>query len=88
MEKVSDRSNSPKNAHPKVMNDLHPVALTSVPMKCLESIIQNLDDCPFAYRPRRNTEDAILTLINGICEHLEKVGAIAKVLFVDICECL
>ncbi len=30
-----------KNAHPKVMNDLRPVALTSVPMKCLENIVKN-----------------------------------------------
>ena len=61
-------------------------------MKSLEKIVKNrlmnevegsMDEYQFAYRPRRNTEDAILTLINGIFEHLEKTGAFAKVVFVD-----
>ena len=35
----------PKRIHPKEMNDLRPVALTSVPMKCLERVISNTDLC-------------------------------------------
>ncbi len=81
-----------KNAHPEVMNEFCPVALTSVPIKCLEKIVKNrltnevkgsFDEYQFAYRPRRKTEDAILTLIDGICEHLEKTKAFAKVVFED-----
>ena len=31
----------PKRLHAREMNDLRPVALTSVPMKCLERVIMN-----------------------------------------------
>ena len=81
-----------KRLHAREMNDLRPVALTSVPMKCLERVIMNrlmpsvnqsLDQMQFAYRPKRSVEDAVLTLLNTACEHLEKGGTYVRALFVD-----
>ena len=64
-----------------VLNDFRPVALTSVPMKCMEKLIllkiktyfsPVQDPFQFAYRSGRSVEDAILLLLNNIYEHLEK----------------
>ena len=41
------------------MNDLIPIALTSVPMK----VAPHLDPMQFAYQNDRNTEDAIIILL-------------------------
>ena len=71
----------PKNAKAKELNDFRPVALTYVPFKCLERIIlknlllqtePKLDNYQFAYRKGRCTDDAILTHVNTVIEHLEK----------------
>ena len=59
------------------MNDLRPVSLTSVPMKCLEKLVVNIllttfaclqDPLQFAYRAKRSVEDAILTFLNNTVE--------------------
>ena len=51
------------------LNDLRPVALTSIAMKCMEKIVLNhilsclspvQDPFQFAYRANRSVEDAIL----------------------------
>lgn len=82
----------PKNNRPKEMKDLRPVALTSVPMKCLEKIIlkhllsevaPSLDPFQFAYQPRRGVEDALLTMTNSIFEHLEEAYSFVKIVFID-----
>ena len=60
----------PKNPVISCMNDLRPIALTSVPMTVCERLVPNdlklkvaphLDPMQFAYQKDRNTEDAILT---------------------------
>ena len=62
------------------MNDLRPVALTSIVMKCLEKIVLNillndvkhfLDLNQFAYKEQRNVEDAVLKFIHNILKHLD-----------------
>ena len=82
----------PKNSKPKEMNDLWPVAMTSIHMKCLEKLIitrllpdvtELLDERHFAYHPHKSTEDAVLTMLNGIYEHLEHAGTYVKIMFVD-----
>ena len=82
----------PKNNRPKELNDLRPVALTSVPMKCFEKIISkqllsevspHLDPNQFAYRAERSVEDALLTLTNNIYEHLEQAKSLVKIVFID-----
>ena len=58
------------------------MALTSVVMKCLESIVkkhicnsmENLcDDMQFAYKQNRCVDDAVTTLIHVLCAHLDEV---------------
>ena len=71
----------PKSVKASEKNYFRPVALTSVPMKCLERLIlkqlkqfteQRLDTLQFAYRPKRGTEDALLTFYELVSEHLSK----------------
>ena len=59
----------PKKDKVVELNDLRPVALTSIPMKCAERIILNKmkpyfnplqDPLQFAYRARRSVDDAIV----------------------------
>ena len=82
----------PKVNIPKEMNDLRPVALTSVLMKCLESIVKHrleyyvkdkCDKFQFAYRSGRCVDDAVVTLIESICSHLDKAKCFSRVLFID-----
>ena len=72
------------------MNDLRPVALTAVMMKTFERIIlQHLksvvpkDPFQFAYLQGRSVEDATLTFLHTLHEHLDKLKSYARVLFVD-----
>ena len=78
--KMSEITPIPKNNHPKVFNDLRPVALTSIIMKCLENIVKRFlcgdtdpfrDQFQFAYCVGMSVQDAGLTLFHQICEHLE-----------------
>ena len=82
----------PKKKAPAVMNDYRPVALTSIPMKCVERIAlkhlkqetaEHQDPLQFAYTQGRNTEDAILTLLHHLYQHLEKAKTYARILYVD-----
>ena len=59
----------PKKPKISCLNDLRPVALTSIAMKCMEKIVLNhilsclspvQDPFQFAYRANRSVEDAIL----------------------------
>ncbi|KAK0131096.1 RNA-directed DNA polymerase from mobile element jockey [Merluccius polli] len=77
---------------PKECNDLRPVALTSTVRKCFENIILNqllsevphlLDPSQFAYRAKRGVEDALLTSINNVSEHLEHARSLVKIVFID-----
>ena len=74
------------------MNDLRPVALTPVPMKCLEKIvlsnmlphfIDSLDPCQFAYKSKRSVEDAILFFTNNLYKHLDSPKCYVRTLFID-----
>ena len=59
----------PKISLPTVKNDLRPIALTAIIMKCFERIVikdvgikKLVDDSQFAYIEGRSVEDANLTL--------------------------
>ena len=82
----------PKKQNPKEHNDYRPIALTSVPFKCLERIIidkllpqinNSLDDNQFAYRKNKSTEDATLLLNHLITEHLDNKNTYVRSLFID-----
>ena len=87
----------PKHNRPKEMNDLRPVALTSVHMKCLEKILLNhlltevsscLDLNLFADQPRTGVYHALLTIINSILKHLERTSTFVKIVFIDFSSAL
>ena len=82
----------PKKKVVSQLNDYRPVALTSVPMKCAEKIIlkhlrretaNHQDPLQFAYTTKRSPEDAILTMLHNLHQHLDKPGTYARILFVD-----
>ena len=81
----------PKKPNP-VLNDYRQIALTSLLMKSFERIVLKymlpqvehlLDPLQFAYRTKRSVEDAILSMLYVILEHLERRGSYARILFVD-----
>ncbi len=68
--------------------------LTCVIMKCLKHIIKRhlfdsfvhqliKDKLQFAYSQNRSFQDAVLTLFNQTCEHLESKNSQIRILFVD-----
>ena len=79
----------PKKPFPSALNDYRPVALTSIPFKCMQHMVllwllmaaRLLEDpLQFAYSWNTNTEDAILTMIHAILKHLEKLKIFAWML--------
>ena len=90
--KLSEIIPVPKKPRFQIMNDLRPVALTSIIMKCFErlvlsnlknSIRDSLDPFQFAYREKRNVEDAIIIFVNNVLKHLEGQRKYARCLFID-----
>ncbi len=82
-----------KNSHPKTLNDYRPIALTSLVMKSFEKLIKReltsrinclLDPLQFAYRLNRRVQDATVTVLNLILNHLEGNRNHARLLFVDL----
>ena len=82
-----------KKPLPQCDNDLRPVTLTSILSKCLERVglyllmpyVEHLmDPLQFAYVKARSTNDAIVTVIHRITEHLDRRSSnTARVLFID-----
>ncbi|KAK7930368.1 hypothetical protein WMY93_006763 [Mugilogobius chulae] len=82
----------PKQLNITCLNDYRPVTLTSVVTKCLERLIlkhikarlpADLDPYQFAYRAHRSTEDAIITALHTVLQHLDQKGTYARLLFID-----
>ncbi len=72
------------------LNDFHPVALTSILMKCFEKLVlqliennipASLDLHQFAFRTNRSTEDDISTALHSV--FLENNNKNIRMLFVD-----
>ena len=70
----------PKKATPLHLNDYRPVALTPIIAKCFQKVVSKhlkfdvvdqLDPFQFAYKDSRGVEDASLTLLNLITQHIE-----------------
>ena len=90
--KTSEIVPVPKKKNVKEMNDLRPIALTSIVMKCMEKLVKSFlkryvhnfeDPMQFAYQEGKGVEDAQLTFTNNIYKHLETPGANVRILFVD-----
>ena len=82
----------PKSNNVKEMNNLRPIALTSVLMKSLERIVLSLffpvvqpqlDPFQFAYKSKRGVEDAIVLFTHNIYQHLDKPKTYVRTLFID-----
>ena len=84
----------PKKQRIQTMNDLRPIALTSVVMKVCEKIVldflkplvsNHMDPLQFAYRSNRSTDDAILFSLEKIYSHLEhtRLGNSIRIMYFD-----
>lgn len=82
----------PKNRFPKTKNDLRPIALTSLIMKCLEHIVKHhlciqvnhlQDPLQFAYCEGKSVQDAVVTLIHNVSHHLDQPNSQVRILYVD-----
>eukprot|EP00061_Rhincodon_typus_P007484 g29226.t1 len=82
----------PKKTHTVCLNDYHPIALTSVIMKCFKRLAiahinPSLPTClnpqQFAYRPNRSTADPISLALHSSLEHLDHKDTYIRLLFVD-----
>lgn len=82
----------PKKKTIECMNDLRPVALTSIAMKVCEKIVLKnlrpqverfLDPCQFAYQQGRGAEDAIVFKLDSVYAHLDRRGRCARILYYD-----
>ena len=71
----------PKNSKVSCHNDYHPVALTSVIMKCFERMVManinsvipdTLDPLQCAYRPSRSIDNEISIELHIVLTHLDK----------------
>ena len=90
--KMSEIIPIPKTKFPKIKNDLRPIALTSLIMKCLEHIVKRhlcsqvryvRDPLQFAYSEGKSVQDAVVTLIHNVSQHLDKANSQVRVLYVD-----
>ena len=82
----------PKKRKITVLNDLRPVAVTSVLVKCLEKLVLSIllpcvapfqDVYQFAYKNKRSVDDAIAVFTDLIYKHLDSPGNYCRTLFVD-----
>ncbi|KAK1796275.1 hypothetical protein P4O66_009347, partial [Electrophorus voltai] len=82
----------PKKPTVSCLNNYHPIALTSIIMKCFERLVMihiktqlppSLDPLQFAYRSNRSTDDAISTTLHLALTHLDKKGTYVRMLFID-----
>jgi hypothetical protein len=90
--KLSLLSPIPKIPLPLINNDLRPIALTDLLMKCLEKVFSKVfipevrrffDPMQFAYQDSLCVEDAVLTFLNSLYSHLDKKSTYSRALFVD-----
>ncbi|KAK1794175.1 hypothetical protein P4O66_011076, partial [Electrophorus voltai] len=83
----------PKKPRPSDLNDYHPVALTSVVMKCFEKLVRDfitsslpasMNPLQFAIRHNHTTDDATAHLLQTTLTRLDEGrGNYVKMLFVD-----
>ena len=86
--KTSEIVPTPKKPKITALNDLRPVALTSVVVKCFERLVlsrllpavcPHQDPNQFAYKSKRSVDDAIALFFDNIYKHLDKSGNFCRV---------
>ena len=89
----------PKKPVISCMNDLRPVALTSIPMKVCERLFKKylsgyvedyVDPLQFAYRSNRSCTDAILVMLEKLYHHCDRArfGNSVRITFFDFSSAL
>ena len=82
----------PKKQNISCVNSLQPTALTSCVMKVFErcvlfhlnkKVFDYIDPYQFAYKSKRDVEDAITHVLYNIYTHLDLPGATIRLLFFD-----
>ena len=80
----------PKCAGAAGPKDFRPIALTSVIGKCLERLVMKRlapklnDPSQFAYQPNKSTEDALISVIDTVTDHLDRNAKNSiRALFID-----
>ena len=82
-----------KKSSVKAMNDLRPVALTSLMIKAMERFIKKLiitvndllmDPLQFVNHSSRGVDDAKTLIMDTVHKHLEHLNTTARVLFADL----
>ncbi|XP_059808685.1 uncharacterized protein LOC132382480 [Hypanus sabinus] len=81
-----------KKSSVSCLNDYHPVALTSIIMKCFERLVMrhiktllppSLDPLQLAYCPNHSTDNAIAITLHLALTLLDKRDTYVRVLFID-----
>ncbi len=82
----------PEKSPVSCLNDYHPIALTSIIMKCFKRLVMHniktslpntLDPLQFAYDPNCSTDDAISSTLHLALTHLENKDTYVRMLFID-----
>ena len=82
----------PKKPKVTTLNDLRPVALTSVLVKCLERLVLRIllpfvepfqDPYQFAYKSKRSVDDTVSVFANHIYAHIDLPKTYCRTIFVD-----
>lgn len=47
------------------------------------SVVKDLDPLQFAYRGKRGTDDAVITLCDFVAEHIQQTTNYVRILFID-----
>ena len=90
--RTSEIVHVPKKNKVTTLNDLRPVALTSVLVKCIEKLILRFllpavapfqDPYQFAYKQKRSVDDAVAIFTNHIYSHIDVPRSYCRTLFVD-----
>ena len=80
----------PKTKGASQPKDFRPIALTPILSKCLERLVAPeitrhiTDETQYAYKTNRSTDDALITLLDKITEHIDRAaGNYVRAVFID-----
>ncbi len=82
----------PKISNANELKYFRPIALTSILGKCRERVltryiwnnaVKDLDPLQFAYRGKRGSDDAVITLCDLVAEHIQTTTNYVRILLID-----